>query len=182
MCSFNPETQNHTERLMADANAALDRLTQAYDVLKLDREQFREDRQRLCDSAARLAIACDAQEQRFIVKQRADEEAKEQQIQADKIKKALDALNGQAEIHHPAGDLHSVEPSEPQHKAQLHPDAGGVPLSYGAVPLSYERRKAESEGDLPNELTKEVPVDPGTEPELSGSREPEAKNPVGISW
>jgi hypothetical protein len=96
----------------------------------------------------------------------------------------LDALEEQSETHHPFADLHSVDPSEPQHEEQLAAsmgDAGGVPLSYGNVPTSYERR-TEAEGDLPNELTEKVPPDPGTEPDLSGAREPTARNPVGISW
>jgi hypothetical protein len=182
-CSYNPETQNHFERLTTDANAALDRLTQAYDQYGVDRQTLQD----ACDKVIQNAIRLDAMAQQKISEEqeaqqrKADEEA--ERIQADRLKQALDALEEPTETHHPSADLHSVDPSQPQHEAQIQQsDAGGVPLSYGNVPMSYERRKAQDQGDLPRELTEKVPVDPGTEPDLSGAREPEAKNPVGISW
>jgi hypothetical protein len=141
-----------------------------------------------CDGVTRLAHRLDGYEQRQAARERADQEQhelEEAQRKAEQIQLALDALEEPSETHHPAADLHSVDPSEPQREEQLQQsmgDAGGVPLSYGNVPMSYERRKAEDQGDLPRELTEKVPPDPGTEPALSGSSPSTARNPVGISW
>jgi hypothetical protein len=73
--------------------------------------------------------------------------------------------------------------------------AGPVPTSYGGKgpPLSYVRGEAdeplrigpsqdEGPGDLPRELTNKVPAQPGTDPNLSGTREPTFRTPVAVSW
>jgi hypothetical protein len=136
-----------------------------------------------CDGINRLAHRLDGYEQRQTAREQEDQEQREleeAQRKGEQVQLALDALEA---TFHPAGDLHTVEPSEPQHEEQLaasQSDASGVPLSYGTLPTTYV--KAEGEGDLPAKLTEKVPPDPGTDPELSGAREPEAKNPVGISW
>jgi hypothetical protein len=183
-CSFNPETQNQTERLIADANAALDRLAQAYDQYGVDRQTLQD----ACDKVVQNAIRLDEMAQQKIAEEqeeqqrKADEEAA--RIQADRLKQALDALATSTATHHPSGDLHTVDPSAPQREEQLQQslgDAGGVPLSYGNVPMSYERGTGD-QGDLPKELTEKVPPELGTEPSVSGARQPTARNPVGISW
>jgi hypothetical protein len=134
-----------------------------------------------CDGITRLAHRLDGYEQRQAAREREAQEQREleeAQRKAEQIQLAIDALEA---TFHPAGDLHTVEPSGPLHEEPLAAgDAGGVPLSYGRLPTTYV--KAEGEGDLPNELTEKVPPDPGTDPGLSGSREPTARNPVGISW
>jgi hypothetical protein len=178
MCSFNPETQNHFERLTTDANAALDRLTQAYEQYGVDRQTLQD----ACDKIVQNAIRLDEMAQQKIAEEqrsqqrKADEEA--ERIQADRLKQALDALE------QTSGELTTHAPTEPAREEQLaaieQADAGGDPLSYATLPLTYV--KAEGEGDLPKELTEKVPPDPGTDPELSGSRPPSARNPVGISW
>jgi hypothetical protein len=81
------------------------------------------------------------------------------------------------------GELTTHPASAPEDEEQLAAieDEGPVPLSYGKLPLSYVR--SEGEGDLPKELTKKVPPETGTDPEFPGrAREPEARNPIGISW
>jgi hypothetical protein len=182
MCSFNPETQNHFERLTTDANAALDRLAQAYHQYGVDRQTLQD----ACDKVVRNAIRLDEMAQQKIAEEqeeqqrKADEEA--ERIQADRLKQALDALE------QTSGELTVHPATEPQREEQLAAtehdatDAGGVPLSYAPLPLTYV--KAEGEGDLPKELTEKVPPDPGTDPDpdLSGSRPSTARNPVGISW
>jgi hypothetical protein len=40
----------------------------------------------------------------------------------------------------------------------------------------------DNEGDLPTELLEETPPPLGTDPNISGSKEPSARNPAGISW
>jgi hypothetical protein len=120
-----------------------------------------------CDSVQHITKRLDQFEVRRTERARKDaelEEAREQRRKADRIKQALDALDeneAPLETHHPAGDLHTVEPSEPQHE---------------------EQREQSDQGSLPRELEEGAPPDPGTDPDLSGSREPTARNPVGISW
>jgi hypothetical protein len=96
--------------------------------------------------------------------------------------------------HHPSGELHSIDPKEEeQHQSSALPeppvetesdghdgevsDAGGVPLSYAPVPLSYVKggpKDATSKaGDLPEEL--EQPVEPP--PEHKGGVVPQ---PIGL--
>lgn len=140
----------------------------------------------LADAVTTLARRLDNFEARRA--EQAIAEAKERNDrERQQIQERLDALPNPDDPdnwdYHPGGDLHSVAPSAPEDRKQLaasEDDDQPVPLSYGKLPLSYV--KSEAEGDLPRELTKEVPVDPGTEPEFSGTREPTAKNPVGISW
>jgi hypothetical protein len=118
-----------------------------------------------CDSIQHISRRLDAYTTRRDARIRAEEEAREveeQQRKADRIKQALDALE------ETSGELTTHPPTEPQHEEELsateHPPT------------------EDDQGDLPRELEVGAPPDPGTEPELSGSREPEAKNPVGISW
>src|SRR6516164_5593050 len=94
--------------------------------------------------------------------------------------------DGDAETHQPRGELHSItakeeEPSElpepPQTEANTREsDAGGVPLSYPPVPLSYVKGgPRDAAGDLPEELEQDLPEPP---PEPKGSVYPQ---PVAIS-
>jgi hypothetical protein len=166
------------EARLAEAQVSAAQVTQMQDGIRAHQIQA------FCDGITRLAHRIDGYEQRLAAREREDQEQREleeAQRKGEQIQLALDALEA---TFHPAGDLHTVEPSEPLHEEQLAAstmgDAGGVPLSYGTLPTTYV--KAEGEGDLPKKLTKEVPVDPGTEPALGGAREPEARNPVGISW
>jgi hypothetical protein len=66
----------------------------------------------------------------------------------------------------PGGELHSVaakteeeeEPSELPEPPQTECDAGGVPLSYPPVPLSYVKGgPRDAAGDLPEELEQDLP-------------------------
>ena len=96
---------------------------------------------------------------------------------------------GDAETHQPGGELHSVaakteeeeEPSElpepPQTEANTREsDAGGVPLSYPPVPLSYVKAGPKDQaGDLPEELEQGLPEPP---PEPRGSVVPQ---PISVS-
>jgi hypothetical protein len=139
---LNPSARDTANKILADAHTALDRLNGAWDLIAADREAITADRSALRDAAARCALSIDAYEQRIISKQRADAEAEARKIQEDRIRQALDALPDEPdplEAHHPSGDLHSVDPSEPQHEQQL----------------------IEDQGDLPAELTEKVPTDPG---------------------
>jgi hypothetical protein len=118
-----------------------------------------------CDAVAHVSKRLDHLEARRDARIRAEEEAQEaeeQQRKADRIKQALDALE------ETSGELTAHPPTEPQHEEEL---------------AATEHPPTEDDqGNLPRELEVGAPPDPGTEPELSGSREPEAKNPVGISW
>ena len=90
-------------------------------------------------------------------RRKADAEREQQEIQ-----RQLDAMPDPEEPSwETAGELTPASPSAPKYEEQL---------------------EASDQGDLPRELTQEVPVDPGTDPEISGSRDPSARNPVGISW
>jgi hypothetical protein len=91
---------------------------------------------------------------------------------------------GDDETHQPGGELHSVaakteeeeEPSELPEPPQTEPDAGGVPVSYPPVPLSYVKGgPRDAAGDLPEELEQDLPEPP---PEPQGSVYPQ---PVAIS-
>jgi hypothetical protein len=173
-----PDTRarHEAEARLADAQVHAAQITEMQDATRAIQVAA------FCDGVTRLAHRLDGYEQRQAAREREDQEQREleeAQRKGEQIQLALDALEA---TFHPSGDLHTVDPSEPQREEQIQQsDAGGVPLSYGNVPMSYERR-TEAEGDLPNELTEKVPPDPGTDPDLSGAREPEAKNPVGISW
>jgi hypothetical protein len=101
------------------------------------------------------------------------------------------------ETHHPSGELHSIDPKEeeqpssselPEPPLETDSDAGGVPLSYPPVPLSYvkggpkdatPRHAAASPkdqaGDLPEELEQGLPE---PVPEPKGSVYPQ---PISIS-
>ena len=88
---------------------------------------------------------------------------------------------GDAETHQPGGELHAItakeeEPSELPEPPQAEPDAGGVPLSYPPVPLSYVKGgPRDAAGDLPKELEQDLPEPP---PEPKGSV---VQQPVSIS-
>jgi hypothetical protein len=70
------------------------------------------------------------------------------------------------------GELITHPPTAPEDREQL----GALEDDEG--PSSYVK----GEGDLPAKLTKEVPPEPGTEPEFPEPRQPSARNPVGVSW
>jgi hypothetical protein len=176
---FHPNARAEATRIITAANAALDQLNECYDQLELDREQYRADRQKLRDGAARLALSCDALEQRYIARDRARADAEAQQIQEDRIRQALDTLDQrEAEIHH--GELTTHPATEPHHEEQLeameHPADDEEQLHTGPSVLDQD-----GEGDLPNELLEEVPPDPGTDPDLPGTRPPTVRQPVAIS-
>ena len=65
-------------------------------------------------------------------------------------------------------------------------DDGELATHPASQPEDVEELEAsehnDNEGDLPVELTNETPVVTGTSPNFSGSREPTAKNPAGVSW
>jgi hypothetical protein len=123
-----------------------------------------------CDSVSHISRRLDALEQRRTDRIRAEEEEREAAEQKA-IEDALSSLPDPDAPHeweaHPTGDLHDLPPSEPQHEQQLEATEGEHP--------------DDNEGDLPNELTEKVPPITGTDPEFPGAREPEARNPVGIS-
>ena len=82
------------------------------------------------------------------------------------------------ETHHPSGELHSIDPKEeelPSPPLEVE-DAGGVPLSYPPVPLSYVKGGPKDQaGDLPEELEQGLPE---PVPEPKGSVYPQ---PISIS-
>jgi hypothetical protein len=121
-----------------------------------------------CDSITTLTRRLDRLQARRTARARKDaeerereEEQREAQAKADRIKAALDAL------------IEGEEPEETHGELTPHP---------ASQPAQEEQLEATDQGDLPAELTNKVPVDPGTDPDLSGAREPTARNPVGISW
>jgi hypothetical protein len=89
------------------------------------------------------------------------------------------------ETHHPSGELHSIDPKEeeqpssselPEPPLETDSDAGGVPLSYPPVPLSYVKGAPKDQaGDLPEELEQGL-LEPVPEPK--GSVYPQ---PISIS-
>jgi hypothetical protein len=110
---------------------------------------------RLCDGIATLARRCDA----LTARRDEEHEAAEQQL----IKQTLDALPDPDDPHwENAGELTTLGQTEPKFEEQL---------------------EAADQGDLRRELTEKVPVDPGTDPDLSGSREPTARTPAAFgAW
>jgi hypothetical protein len=175
---LNPDARDTANKILTEANAALDQLNECYDRLELDREQHRADRQKLRDSAARLALSCDMLEQRYIARDRARAEAEARKLQEGRIKAALDTLEErEAETRH--GELTTHPPSIPRQEEQF--EAMEHPADDVEEQLHTGPSVLEDQGDLPNELLEKVPPDPGTDPELSGAREPTYRNPVGIS-
>lgn len=119
-----------------------------------------------CDSVQQITRRMDALETRRAERARKDAEearAREEQQIADALSKLPDpdlpsAWSNDGELTtHPASQSEDVEELE----ASEHND---------------------NEGDLPVKLTNELPPITGTDPELSGSREPTARNPVSPGW
>jgi len=88
------------------------------------------------------------------------------------------------ETNHPSGELHAVtakseqasELPEPPQEPETTSDAGGVPLAYPPVPLSYVKGGPKDQaGDLPEEL--EQPVEPPPEQTTKGRVVPQ---PIGL--
>jgi hypothetical protein len=113
----------------------------------------------LCDAITHLTRRIDAFTARRTEKARRDaeeREAAEQQLIEDTLSALPDPENPHA--WETAGELTPVQASEPAHEEQL---------------------AASDQGDVPAEISKDPP---DTDPDLTKSRAPEAKNPVGISW
>jgi hypothetical protein len=118
----------------------------------------------LCDAVTRLTRRIDAEEQYRTEKARRDaeeQEARENRLIEDALSKLPDP--DAPGPFAPSADLHEAPASEPAYEEQL-------------------QQSGDNEGDLPPELTEVVPPTTGTAPNLSGSREPTAKNPAGLSW
>lgn len=119
-----------------------------------------------CDSLQHITRRMDALVTRRAERARRDAEEAERQEQ----QQIADALSKLPDPDNPAawsddGELTTHEPSQPEDKEQLE---------------ASEHNDAE--GDLPPALTQELPPITGTDPELSGSREPTARNPVSPGW
>jgi hypothetical protein len=92
--------------------------------------------------------------------------AREQQLIEDALSKLPDPDNPILfgdDTPSPDGHLHQLEASRPEDREQL------------------EAADDEGIGDLPKELLKDVPAEPGTEPEFPTPRKPTARAPVAVS-
>jgi hypothetical protein len=154
-------------------------LSSVYDIVRADaaaqaaRADATEARNALIDALeARLAAAEDARRADEARKAAFDEEPLTLPPDLDRIQDLPPAKIEDDHTPGPSGELHEIaakeEPSElPEPPLEVE-DAGGVPLSYRNVPLSYVRGNDQA-GDLPEEL--EQPTDPVPEP--SGSVYPQ---------
>jgi hypothetical protein len=113
-----------------------------------------------CDSVAHLTRRLDSYVARRTEKARRDAEERE----AAEHKLIEDALSKLPDPDMPTSATADT-PDEPQ---DLH-----------TGPSVLER---DNEGDLPNKLLEDTPPPLGTDPDVSGSREPTARNPAGLSW
>jgi hypothetical protein len=116
----------------------------------------------LCDAVNTLIARVDAFEEQALAKAEAEEQAA---ASAAEFALPPGVADEDEPPFHPAGDLHALAPSRPKDELERAASEDG-----------------DGEGDLPNELLKDVPPVTGTDPEFPGPREPEARNPVGISW
>jgi hypothetical protein len=90
----------------------------------------------------------------------------EEKLDSEEAELTLPPPGYDAPGEHDSGDMQSpVEPSEPEDLEQLE-----------------ATEDDEGPGDLPKSLTAEVPPDLGTDPEISGARQPTARNPAAPGW
>jgi hypothetical protein len=154
-------------RARADAISLLEDAAKAVGLLEQQQQHEAQLRERevraFCDGIAALARRLDALEQR-----RAEHARQAAEDEARAIQQKLDAMpdpdDPNAALEHPTGELHQVEANAPARRAQL---------------------AAGDQGDLPREITRDVPPDLGTEPvfdpaELAHPQQPPAQ-PVAVS-
>jgi len=159
------------------ATGTMGALAQVYDTVRNDAATTAERVAALDATRAQLQTLCDmidnlhkrmdqhaARLETFEAKRRADEQ---QQREFEEEPLALppepdDPVTGD-ETHQPSGDLHSIaakseelEGEEPAPSLELETDAGGVPLSYGNVPLSYVRGGPKEGPDPPEAFEDQV--------------------------
>ena len=176
-------SRQELEEILEQASEARDHARQIAEY----EANFTSKVQKFSDRCAERLAALDARQLRLDA-ERKKRKAREQQVQ---IQSYLDALPDDADdlgVHRPTGDLHTLSPPD---KAHLMPedDAGGVPLSYGNVPMSYIRGKRDEVGDLPKEIERGTPPAFGNYPTYDPAElaYPKARNakqvpqPVSIS-
>jgi hypothetical protein len=152
----------------ADAEARLDEgMTRAAKTEELQGMTRACNAIAFADSVDRLVRRLDEFEERR--EQRAREDAqREAEEEAKAIQDALDALPDPDDptTYEPTGELHTLPPKEGPAS-----DAGGVPLSYKNVPLSYVRTKDQTEVPEPEHPSGSVVPQP-TAIELNNADEP----------
>jgi hypothetical protein len=126
-----------------------------------------------CDSVNKLSRRIANYEAEMAIrKQRAADEAEREK--QERIQSELDALPDPDDPHS-WGELTPHPASQPEDIEQV--KAGEDDAETDPDPV-----KDAGQGDLPTELTEQIPAPTGNYPALSGTREPTAKNPVGISF
>jgi hypothetical protein len=143
----------------------------------------------LMDMTEDLVVRADRQ-RRLDAKRKADQErcAAEAKARAEQ-EEILEYLETHPEpggastddTHHPGGELHGLDPVDKEHlDPEVETDAGGVPLSYGALPESYIKR--ESSEDLEPGIGGASHPEPDPE-DLGGPQDPkQVPQPVSASF
>jgi hypothetical protein len=126
----------------------------------------------LCDAVTRLTRRLDAEEHRRTEKARRDAEEREA-AENKLIEDTLSAL--------PDPDMPTLATADtPGEPKDLH--TGPSVLAQDNRAAHGSRAERDNEGDLPNELLEKTPPPPGTDPDLSGSKQPSARNPASFDW
>jgi hypothetical protein len=140
----------------------------------------------LMDMTEDLVVRADKQ-RRLDAKRKADKARRdaEAEVRAEQ-EEILDYLETHPEpggastddTHHPGGELHSLDPVDKEHfDPETEDDAGGVPLSYGALPESYIKRESSEDPGIGGASH------PEPDPEDLGKADPQpaARSPASTS-